>query len=340
MATKTIKTRIQNKHDIEANWNDASFAPYAGELIIYDPDNTHLYPRFKIGDGTTLIGDLPFCLDGIYSLDSSITVFGCTNQIRTSTDASGQVYNGIGYKNGIRWSSSGGGEVVADNMGMSGFIPVKPNDVLRLKNVSIVTNSYVVYFDANKQVLATDTSFGSTDSAGVYVKTLTNSNAAFIRLATGTIDKTTVATINEEIGASGEYKTGWLINNRDEQFAPNTFISSIFDENGELYSSVINNKFAQAESAVNLLTTEIADKANQVHSHTPDQLDTSKMPIGEELLGSTLEDVLLSIEEALAKRVIGISGKGLSTNDFTNADKSKLNSSTSVQLVSWEDSDF
>ena len=35
-----------------------------------------------------------------------------------------------------------------------------------------------------------------------------------------------------------------------------------------------------------------------------------------------------------------VEGKGLSTNDFTNEDKNKLNSTTSIQLVSWEDSDF
>lgn len=61
MANKTIKTRIQNKHDIETNWNNATgFQPLPGELIIYDADGTHPYPRFKIGDGTKFVRDLPF----------------------------------------------------------------------------------------------------------------------------------------------------------------------------------------------------------------------------------------------------------------------------------------
>ncbi len=61
MATKTFKGRIQNKHDTEANWNAAvNFKPLAGELIIYDEDNTHSTPRFKVGDGSTLVSDLPF----------------------------------------------------------------------------------------------------------------------------------------------------------------------------------------------------------------------------------------------------------------------------------------
>ena len=61
MATKTFKGRIQNKHDTEANWNAAvNFKPLAGELIIYDEDNTHSTPRFKVGDGNTSVSNLPF----------------------------------------------------------------------------------------------------------------------------------------------------------------------------------------------------------------------------------------------------------------------------------------
>ena len=59
--TNTFNTRIQHKHDVEANWLKATtFAPKAGELIIYDVDETHSSPRFKVGDGTTLVTDLPF----------------------------------------------------------------------------------------------------------------------------------------------------------------------------------------------------------------------------------------------------------------------------------------
>ena len=61
MATKRISTRVQNKHDTEANWNKATnFIPLAGELIVYDADSTHTYQRFKIGDGKTAVSSLPF----------------------------------------------------------------------------------------------------------------------------------------------------------------------------------------------------------------------------------------------------------------------------------------
>ena len=65
MANKTFKSRIQNKHDTEVNWSAATnFRPLAGELIIYDEDDTHSTPRLKIGNGNTLVNNLPFYQGG------------------------------------------------------------------------------------------------------------------------------------------------------------------------------------------------------------------------------------------------------------------------------------
>ena len=61
MANKELKTRIILKHDTEANWNKAvNFIPKAGEIIIYDKDNSHTEVRFKLGDGVTNVNSLPF----------------------------------------------------------------------------------------------------------------------------------------------------------------------------------------------------------------------------------------------------------------------------------------
>jgi hypothetical protein len=170
-----------------------------------------------------------------YSSDNIITIFGGTNQISISTDTNGQIYNSVGYKNGVRWTSSGGGETPADNMGITGFIPIKSNDILRFANVSVVTNSYVIYFDANKQVLDTDRNFDPPDAYGVYTKTLTHTSAAFIRLTLGIMNNSTIATINEEIVVSGEFNTGWLSTSDGKQFAPKTFITNVFDREGKPY---------------------------------------------------------------------------------------------------------
>lgn len=62
MATenKKLNSRLQLKHDTEANWLKAvNFIPLAGEMIIYDADDTNPV-RVKIGDGATKVNDLPF----------------------------------------------------------------------------------------------------------------------------------------------------------------------------------------------------------------------------------------------------------------------------------------
>lgn len=72
MSAKTIKTRIQQKHDIEANWIKAvAFIPMLGEIIVYDVDETYNYERIKIGDGKTVVSALPFLVEQAHNdLDS------------------------------------------------------------------------------------------------------------------------------------------------------------------------------------------------------------------------------------------------------------------------------
>lgn len=55
-----IDARMQQKHDIAANWRSSDFVPEAGEYIIYDPDEHTQFPRMKIGDGKTKVPNLPF----------------------------------------------------------------------------------------------------------------------------------------------------------------------------------------------------------------------------------------------------------------------------------------
>ena len=85
MATKNLKTRIQNKHDTEANWAKATtFKPLAGELIIYDKDSNNAKPRFKVGDGTTTVTNLPFVAidydSRITSIENTVNGLGTAAQ--------------------------------------------------------------------------------------------------------------------------------------------------------------------------------------------------------------------------------------------------------------------
>lgn len=69
MATeKRINSRIQQKHDVAANWAKATnFIPQKGEIIIYDAEynasgSETQAVRFKIGDGTRTVNNLPFAV--------------------------------------------------------------------------------------------------------------------------------------------------------------------------------------------------------------------------------------------------------------------------------------
>ena len=72
MATeKKINSRIQQKHDVAANWAKATnFIPKKGEIIIYDAEynasgEETQAVRFKIGDGSKTVNNLPFAvIDG------------------------------------------------------------------------------------------------------------------------------------------------------------------------------------------------------------------------------------------------------------------------------------
>lgn len=65
MATVLSNVRTFQKNGTEENWNRVTdFIPGKGELIIYNVDDTHEYPRIKVGDGVHLPKDLPFAVGG------------------------------------------------------------------------------------------------------------------------------------------------------------------------------------------------------------------------------------------------------------------------------------
>lgn len=65
MAEKTINSRVIHKHDTESNWQNTEFVPKKGEVIIYDRDDATPYERVKIGDGVSIVNNLPFLTDGV-----------------------------------------------------------------------------------------------------------------------------------------------------------------------------------------------------------------------------------------------------------------------------------
>lgn len=61
---KRINSRIINKHATAAVWDTkTTFIPLQAELIVYDKDATHSSERYKIGDGSTPVTQLPFVIN-------------------------------------------------------------------------------------------------------------------------------------------------------------------------------------------------------------------------------------------------------------------------------------
>lgn len=157
---------------------------------------------------------------------------GYTNWVPRSTDTDGSIFNGTGYKDNVRLSSSGGISSGAQNGSTAtGFIPYSGGDagVIRLKGVRWLNTSqdgyghyYIIFYDKNKtkinyisaaeQPSYTHVLTVTRDANGVETFTwnqnygTTNallqdirSNPAFIRINAYGKGKDMVVTVNEEI---------------------------------------------------------------------------------------------------------------------------------------------
>ena len=139
-----------------------------------------------------------------------------TNQLPISTDASGNVYNGTGYKADTYLSA--GNEGARTGVYTSGFIPCKMGDVIYFKNCKIQasqSNHRFSFYDSSKQPLS-NCHFNTTQLASyggfneVYgsdgnMTQLTVSggssmpNTAYMRFCCGGLDGTSIVTVNEPI---------------------------------------------------------------------------------------------------------------------------------------------
>ena len=127
-----------------------------------------------------------------------------TNQIplATSTFDGSEIYNSVGYKAGVRISSSEGfPETEVSGMCCTGFIAVQPGDVVWVKNVILEGSAtpYVVRYSPTGGCQATESIavLGSPD-AGVYTYMIPEATGAIL-LSLGVIASSSVVTINEPI---------------------------------------------------------------------------------------------------------------------------------------------
>lgn len=152
MTNKNIYSRMQQKHDVEANWIKAeNFIPKAGEIIVYDPDDSHTHSRIKIGDGATLVNDLKFNLDGyategyvesLFERLSSDTVlrFYCIEDVTI-------VVNGIS----TIYPANSNVEVKILSTDTFEIIPTSDNSILTLNGFPGALGTYYSWLEGVKQ---------------------------------------------------------------------------------------------------------------------------------------------------------------------------------------------
>lgn len=124
MEQKRYNSRIVPKGDTEANWNKAlGFIPLDKEIIIYKPDEKYAEPRIKIGDGKTIVQELPFY--GGYTREEVQDLIAQMGD--TKLDKTGGVLKGD--------------LTIQGNLNVTGTTTAKDTETILVKDNTIVANS-------------------------------------------------------------------------------------------------------------------------------------------------------------------------------------------------------
>lgn len=184
-------------------------------------------------------------VDGDVVITASAGATGSyTNQIPISTDANGDLFVGsngeAGYKTGYRLSNSTGNESTLAGYNVTGFIPVKLDDIVYTKGITMENNGYanIVFYDENKTYLSeggtfTTVIFDTVDGDVIYgtlggdkLNVLATGRVAYMRMSAKDINADAIITVNEPIIESeGETTTkytnladpadsNWIVNGR------------------------------------------------------------------------------------------------------------------------------
>lgn len=144
-----------------------------------------------------------------------------TNQIPLSIGTDGKPFNnGQGYKTGYRLSLSSGNESAQEGTEVTGFIPVTPTSVIRIKNIAYSgdTARGVVGYDADFKTIPIDGNTSSINLNGMFVDygyddgngvrrsgklsgypRLNTSSIKYIRLCSTDINENSIITVDQPI---------------------------------------------------------------------------------------------------------------------------------------------
>jgi hypothetical protein len=192
-------------------------------IVLCESDSKHARSGLECIEGTeteaAVSGIIADYENGVLSVvrigrGNSFTVELPSGTVPVVPDRGGytNVLDTAGYTEGHRLSAGSGAPLVNANTDLSGLIPVKKGDVVRLKNIVMpdTTDCYyavVGYYLPDQSFLNVDFLHSSLQAAApVYDETgnlvqftVSNEAAAFLRICARKIDSTSVVTINEKI---------------------------------------------------------------------------------------------------------------------------------------------
>lgn len=201
---------------------EAFVSPISGyvlESVTVTMDGVDVSDLIGSGDGNSVIIAIPSVTGDV--VITAVAKFMYVNQIPLSTDADGNIYNGVGYKEGLRLGSDG--VETSDNatgVYITGFISDGSGEPIsgkwiRFKNLSFNKNddtgkNRIILYDADKNFLQqvncnSTAQFGSTvvDESGNWISaqfSLNLSTISYMRLCTvHPIDSTSIITITDEL---------------------------------------------------------------------------------------------------------------------------------------------
>lgn len=134
-----------------------------------------------------------------------------TNRLPLATGSDSSVYNGTGYKSGVRWSNSSNAESSYTGCYLSGYIHVEKGDIIRLKNVGMKNGSdgnlCAIYHFTSKGTSLEDYYVNNTQNmdkvspvwSGDTLVQFTALNSGYIRVTATYMGSDSIITVNEAI---------------------------------------------------------------------------------------------------------------------------------------------
>lgn len=354
---KRVQGVIVPRNDIASNWAKAvNFIPKKSELVVFNADTTtysgsgtaqntsFTYEssdkvRFKFGDGVTNVNLLPFVTTGVYDSGGKgedVEATPISLKVTTAESIQDQQEFSISYKDFTRLSVYQDGVMLTRDVHytqIDGGIRLSEavDEGFLFTFVELEIQTTPLQFITTREVIATD---GQTELS--YSAQDTNLVLVF--------QMGSLLTINDEYTIDSEKITLSSAAYKDQKF-------TIVELSGNAVGATPNPRpdWAQTDETKADYIKNKPDISGEINSKVAELVDSAPETLNtlNELAEALGDDpnFATTIATQLSNKVEKVEGKDLSTNDFTDAYKDKLDNiednivTSQVQIITWEADD-